>query len=305
MSWTAVTKTKLPYVDEKNYSKTRKQVTERLVEVDAHVFLHYCRLRGEVAQAIRSEIQQHPALAVIGFLTGSVGLLASARPYIERANGARLAYSRGLSHTAPGLKKAVTECEFFRVLNEVVHAGIQNIVLVDEIVSGGQMRSGLKSLATWQKSQPSTALGVSVIGCHDNGITSGGQKLIVDLRDASKWSGITLCGASIFHATRLLEKDNAGLAFRSTKKGDVPGTYDFERELPAGFASVCPCSGGFSMIVSASSLDQSFGNHVAAVLGQSRGCLYKHITQQVQNSGCETCRLLLAAARELGLSRCW
>lgn len=305
MCWKPVRRTNLPYKDEAKYSKTSKEETNRVDEVDAHVFLEYCRLRGQVAQMIRSELQAHSALGVIGFLTGSVGLLASARPYVEQVRTARLAYVRGRSHTGPGETKDVTVGEYLTLLDDLTKTGMRRIVLVDEIVGGGQMSGGLNSTAEWQKKNHSTTLTVSVVGCYDDEVTADGKELIGELDATTCWEGISLGVVQTFHAPRLLEKDKAGLAYRATKKGTEPGTYEFKRENPAGFAIVCPCGGGVSLAVSASSLDMTFSNDVAAVLGQSRGPLYAHITNLVNGSGCATCKTLLATARGLGLPQCW
>jgi len=296
-----VKRSNLPFEDEGKYSQTQKQVTDRAMQIDTHAFLEYCRLRGQVAQAIRCEIKTEPALAVIGFLTGSVGLLSSARPYIESVPGARLAYVRGLSHTGVGEKKDVTESEFFLVLEESVKSGIRRIVLVDEIVSGGQMRSALKSTARWQKAHPDSALTVSVIGCYDDGIKPSGSELVEELRSCARWGDLTLGTTHTFCAPLLLEKDGEGLAFRSVKRGPEPGCYDFERERPASLSIVCPGSGEPIVTPSASSVDQVFGNHVAAVLGQIQGTLYSHVTQRITSGRCETCQSLLTIARQLCL----
>jgi hypothetical protein len=300
-----MTRSNQPYKDESKYSHTKKQETDRLEEVDAHEFLAYCRLRGEVANVIREEITVYPSLAVIGFLTGSVGLLNSARPYVEMSQDAQLSYSRGLSHNGSGEKKNVSREEYFSLLDAMVAKGIHHIVLVDEIVGGGQMSGGLNATAEWQKEHPNTSLSVSVIGCYDGNLKPNGQFLITKLRGSTNWNGLVLSNSCFPCAPTLLEKDKQGLAFRAVKKSGTPGSYNFERECPAGFSIVCPYSGEvITIAASKSSLDQLFGNYVAAILGQTRQTLYSSLTQRIKDVGCKTCCELLNKARQLGLPKC-
>jgi hypothetical protein len=74
-----VRRTDHAYSKERDYATTPRVPTQGPASIDAHEFLDYARFRAEVAAFVMKELGGHPDMALVGFLTGSVGPLVTPR----------------------------------------------------------------------------------------------------------------------------------------------------------------------------------------------------------------------------------
>src|SRR5690349_8816268 len=90
------------YAAENYYLTTPVTGAAGVVRLDAHELLDYARARMDVALMLAADFGEQPATGVVGFLTGSIGLLATARELLEPFHPGRFKFADGLSHARAG-----------------------------------------------------------------------------------------------------------------------------------------------------------------------------------------------------------
>ena len=296
------------------YSTTPLTAKHLQVELDAHDLLDYARARMEVANGLEADFEEEPSTGVIGFLTGSIGILATARELLEPSYRGRFRFVPGLTHF--GLKLEDSEQVFHSVLKDLCSCGVHRIVLVDEIKSGTQLKTELRSALRWVHSSGAEDLQISVIGVH--GMPTGGKQSPPTACQIVEVIGASSCiiNPRTIATRTLLEMDREGLRFRGVMRTQYAGGYDFYREQPSGGLLVrCP-SGGAHGGVGVTSLDTAFGGLVRRILRPSMITAAEPFDagdepsavsiepleswpDLVFHASCEECRRLLRAARAL------
>jgi len=298
---------------ENYYVTTPVTEVEGLIRVNAHRMLDYSRARLDVAILLANDFREQSQTGVVGLLTGSVGLLATARELLEPLHPGRFKLAMGLGHAQGG---NAAETELHQTLDEMRRTGVRRVVLVDEVKSGTQMTTDMQAAVRWVKSTRAnemeiTALGVC--GAPPKGKTSA--PTVAQLVTKANLGRQIILPRTIY-TTSLLEMDTEGLKFRGVKRRDeFIGEYDYQREHPsAGLFFYCP-DGGASGGAGVRSLDTAFNGTVNRILGLSNpgeGLAPMNVTDDpdgepilptktwpdtIESGSCETCRNLLRIAR--------
>ena len=302
------------YDEEKYYTTTPVTAVEGAIRVDAHKLLDYARARMQVAILIASDFRKQPQIGVIGFLTGSIGLLATARELLEPLHPGRFNFVMGLGHAKGG---DAAEVELHAVLDNLRRKGIRRIVLVDEVKSGGQIRSDLEASLRWVRARGAADIEISAIGVSgappkDKERPPTVAEVVAQLEPTQH-----IVDPRTVITSSLLEMDTPGLHFRGVKRTAHVGEYDFQRDQPEkGLQIVCP-AGGPCGDAGVRSLDTAFAGTVNRILGLSNPAQAAQplkVSEEPDDEddeplppaltwpdtidlSCQTCRSLLAAAR--------
>jgi hypothetical protein len=292
---------------EAKYAETPVTRTNQVLEHDAHDVLRYASALLDLTSVILDFIVQSPeSVAVLGFLTGSDDLDWLPRRLLGHRLPDRFRNSRGFSHNAGG---ASPEAELHAHLGRWIQAGVDRIVVVDEVDSGGQMRAALKRIRSWYRSQKALPpLTLHLVGfAEERSIGSEDPQALMKRKvlqpPLALPAGLSVT-AQLLAVPTLLAKDKAGQPLKSTiLRKD--GNYEPKRTCPAEYAIRCPNSSTVSLADSANlrvgrsagSLDQTFGVTILAICGFAfvRPELWP---QTILNGGCAECRALLLVARE-------
>ncbi len=256
---------------------------------------------------------------VIGFLTGSIGLLATARELLEPLHPGRFKFVMGLAHAQGG---NAGEAELHAVLDDLHGKGVRRIVLVDEVKSGSQMTAGMKAAIRWVRSTGAKDTEITAVGV--SGRPPKDKERPPTVAELVTKAGLTqqIINPRTVTAMSLLEMDTDGLKFRGVeKRKEYIGEYDYYREQPnEGLFIACP-AGGESGGGGIRSLDTAFAGTVNRILGLSHraadvvpinvtddpdgGEIPPAITwpDTIENGSCQICRDLFRTAREVATLR--
>jgi len=283
------------FADEKKYGSSEREVLEDQVSLDSHELLDYARMRAEVAVFIRELIQVHTNFGLIGFLTGSVGPLVTARLLLEPTIAGKIRYVNGLSQPQFGVAKTEAERDYHENLDDLYqHFGVRHFVLVDEIKSGGQMNANLISTKLWLDRREIQDATFSVLGVRGGAPQPEDKTAETIVR---RYQSIPIHSTKTFRAKRLLEMDEEGLRFKAVKRGDALGEYDFVRLVATKGLIVRCAAGGPVGGGGVPSLDAGFNGLMADILEKRRPeCVWP---ETILTGGCDECRKLLAAARKV------
>ena len=284
----------MAYGQEEDYSSTEPVLQRGVLTINAHTILKYAHLRAQVARFVASVFDEHPDSALVGFLTGSVGPTVNARVFIQDRLGLahRVRYSPGLAH---GSSTKSTEPEFHTILDDLWLRGIHHFVFVDEVVSGAQMRTALKSVRRWLRHHGHQGCHLHVVGAYEGCAQQRAQAGLQQLCDEFK--DLPVQRVAAFSAQVLLEKDKNGIIFRAIKRGNAPGEYEFRRTRTGGVLIKCPCGGVCQGVGTASSADQLFGGVIAMTIGEMEAFHAHTWPLTIREASCPTCKRLLREAR--------
>lgn len=277
-------------------TKVNRADSVPIVEIDAHELLHYARLRAEIAKTIESFFDRHEDSMVIGFLTGSVGLSVTARRLIGERGVGRFRFTQGLAHGT------AATAAYHKLLDEVTGKGFHHILILDEIISGGQMRTNLYATRGWVKSNDKNKIEVTVLGIHEGSEKSGHKVLRETVqpppKDKPDW-GFDI-EWKVLAAPKLLEKDKPGAPFRGIIRKVGRGEYEIHRVWKGPVLIKCKnwMLGGESKEISdsAGSLDQIFGYVIEQIIG-AETCKDFLWPERIKRASCDECKSLLNAAR--------
>lgn len=268
----------------------------QIVEIDAHELLHYARLRAEIAKAIESFFDRYEDSVVIGFLTGSVGLSVTARRLLGERGVGRFRFTQGLAH-GPDATAA-----YHKLLDEITGTGCYHILILDEMISGGQMRKNLDATRKWVKSNEKNKIEVTAMGIHEGSEESGYKVLKGTVQPPPKnkpdW-GFDIHW-ELLAAPKLLEKDKPGAPFRGVIRKVGSGEYAIHRVWKGPVQIKCKnwMLGGERKDISdsAGSLDQIFGYVIEQIIG-AETCKDFLWPERIKRASCDECKSLLNAAR--------
>lgn len=306
------------YDEEKYYATTPVTSVAKVIRVDAHKLLDYARARLDVAMMLATDFAEQPQTGVIGFLTGSIGLLATARELLEPFHPGKFKFAMGLSHANGG---DAGEDELHAILNELRGMGVLRVVLVDEVKSGTQMRTGIQATLRWVQTTCATDVEVSAIGV--SGAPPKGKdrpptvaEVVAPIINARR-----LINPRSVTTVSLLEMDTDGLIFRGVKRTHHVGEYDFCRVQPvSGLYVSCPNDGPRGG-AGVRSLDTAFAGTINRILGLSNPAeaaqpfdlddepdgelLTAALTwpDTIEGGSCTTCQDLLRLARVTARAR--
>lgn len=268
----------------------------QIVEIDAHELLHYARLRAEIAKTIERFFDRYEDAVVIGFLTGSVGLSVTARRLLGEHGVGRFRFTQGLAHSSDATSA------YHKLLDEVTGKGCHHILILDEIINGGQMRTNLEATRRWLKSNEKNKIEVTVLGIHEGTEKKGNEVLNKTVQPPPK--GKTDWGFNIewkvLAAPKLLEKDKPGAPFRGIIRKVGSGEYEINRVWKGPVHIKCKnwMLGGESREItdSAGSLDQIFGYVIMQIIG-AETCKDFLWPETIKKASCDECKGLLCSAR--------
>lgn len=269
------------------------------LRINAHDLLDYARLRGEIARYIETIYSKNDTVSIIGFMTGSYALCNNARLLLGEKGVGRFILVRGLSHAG---NKEATQIEYHEKLYKLYDSGIKHYIIIDEMISGGQLRSALKSLQELIKLSNMDAIKVSLIGVHEGDILEAERimnDVVIKPPRKSKWK-FEIVDKIALSGNKLFEKDKEGDPFRAVIT-DVTGDYRIMRDWPGSIDIYCDnllrggANGG--VCYSASSLDQVMGIIIDWILDQTK-CPGSNIwPETILKAECSECRSLLNTAR--------
>ncbi|MBX3233534.1 MAG: hypothetical protein KIT84_11060 [Labilithrix sp.] len=289
---------------EADYSAAPVEKTDEPIEHDAHDVLNYAIALVKVVRSVeRFTEPTRERSAVLGFMTGSEGLDWVLRRRLGHLFEKRIVHGRGLSHKTGNHNP---DAELRGILDAFKAQSVERLAVIDEVVSGGQLRTALLRILKWHKS-----VGAPSFALHLVGVT---EKAPGNAAEARAWFGEKVLRGDenslpsslaltfdIVRAARLLAMDKEGQPLKDAAQAK-DGTYEVRRIWPGGYRIRCPnrlsVQGGASLEVmySAASLDQLFGTVIYAVLGF--GFVRKETWPETINSaGCMECSALLAEAR--------
>jgi hypothetical protein len=184
---------------------------------DALALLSYVRGQIESIQRLVAFAENPPCsnedqlwkhVAVHGFLTGSIDLLWLLREHIGHKLPKRIRLTRGFSHKVSKKDKGPQQ-EFYSALNEYKTCGVSRIVLIDEVVSGGQVCAALKSFAKWREANKAEHWRVLVLGLTEEARPEVRARLTNEIRQDRNWAEVQLV-----HVPELLGKDENGIPIK-------------------------------------------------------------------------------------------
>jgi len=142
-------------------------------------------------------------VGLLGFMTGSWDLMWLMRELIGHNLPKRAKLTRGLAHKQD--KSDMTaDREFFGHLDAYQSLGVSDLILIDEVVSGSQVRTALARLAVWAAEAKGEKLTVHVLG-----LTEADQEERRELQK-SILKGHEWADLHLIPVPALLAKDKAG-----------------------------------------------------------------------------------------------
>jgi hypothetical protein len=291
---------------EADYSATPVEKTDEPIEHDAHEVLKYAIALVKVVQSVeRFTEPDRTRSAILGFMTGSEGLDWVIRRRLGHLFENRIVHVRGLSHKRGNHNP---DAELRAALDEFRVRRVERIAVVDEVVSGTQLRTAFLRIRDWHASVGAPRLALHLVGVAER--APEGEE------GAREWFALNVLRGDqhalpetltltfdIVRTVRLLAMDHNGQPLKDAARAN-DGSYEARRIWPGGYKIHCPnrltVAGGASLdvVYSAASLDQLFGVLLYAVFGF--GYVREHRWPETINSaGCTECRVLLAEARDL------
>lgn len=280
------------------------QADEPLV-LDAHEVIDYAHSLVAVAQYYLDVVEVSPAkTALLGFMTGSSDLLTITRRLLGDLLMDRIAFVPGLKHKS---HKADTgpKDSFERQLNDWIADGVETIVIVDELVSGGQLRQMLRALADWSGPRIESAqVEVHVVGLCTSSEASAPESLFEEkvLRGNKDVKRVRCSLKHKAIGSPLLAKDTTGKPIKDTWNEGV-ADYVPWRELRWNLRVECPRPGShaFGKAPSRPVIDVcptgSAGSVFGALIMDLAGLQPGHWASIVKQDGCPECRGALLQLR--------
>lgn len=282
---------------ELDYATTPVDRRHAPVEHDAKDLLDYAAGLLEVTRVTVAAASEASAM-VVGFLTGSADLAWLVRRRYPVAFEGRV-------HFVPGLRTADGESKLNEILDRAWELGRTTIVVIDEVVSGGQMRTNLSTIDRWAATRGiSDKLRVKLVGMRSVEGPSDDEMRARILRQGRR-SRLTLREVEVELTTvrRLLAKDTQGRPLKGVWGGGS-GKYKADRIWPGGYRVRCRnrltregCA-ELDVVWSAASLDQVFGDLIWKMCGFVKDCSHTW-PGSILGHGCTDCREGLARVREL------
>ena len=271
---------------------------DRPLVFDAHEVIDYARSLVEVAKYYLDVVQVSPATtALLGFMTGSSDLLIITRRLLGDILKDRVAFVTGLKHKSNKADVGPKD-HFEQQLNDWIADGVRTIVIVDELVGGGQLRQMLGALADWSSPRTESArVEVHVVGlCNSPDTTTPASVLDEKVLRGNKDVARIRCPLT-FKAigSPLLAKDTAGKPIKDTWNQGV-ADYVPWRELRWNLRVECPrqasLTGGNepSRPVIEVRPTGPAGSVFGAIIMDLAGLQQGHWGSMVQRDGCPECR---------------
>lgn len=244
---------------------------------------------------------------VLGFLTGSESLDWLLRRRVGHAMERRIAHVRGLRHK--GIDKQFDpDAELTKRLDAWQAAGVlDRLVVVDEFVSGTQLRTAFLRIAAWHTAQSRpTNVEVLLVGIKETREELDADQVFhnhVYMDDSHAISAGLTFSHRLIAVPVLFAMDKRGVPLKSVRLNYV-GDYAASRAWPGGYEIACPnrftqggCT-GTTVPWTAGSIDQVFGCLVYAICG------FGYVQpgrwpETIRENGCATCKELLGEVRHL------
>lgn len=278
---------------EESYSLTQiVRSPVKLSVIDAHDLLNYALMRAKVAKIISDIISHDEKSFLIGFLTGSYGLCVNAVLLLNDKISDRYKYVMGLRHH---LRLSTSEKEYHDILNSYFYKGYNHIILVDEMISGTQLRTALKSAEKWALGK-ANSIQVTLIGVHEGSQIQADEICKKVIANKSSWP--FKINTNILSVPKLLEKDKSGLYFRAIKLESL-GEYKFERAWNGPIQIKCSNAGASGGVAySSGSADQVFGFLIRSIVDQNKSPSPYVWPETIVNNTCDTCKELFKLSRK-------
>jgi hypothetical protein len=214
--------------------------------------------------------------------------------------------------TESAAKARLQDVELSERLDSWLAGGLRQLVVVDEFVSGSQLRTAFLRISSWHERKAPFALNVLLIGVREALEPADAN---YEFREKVYLTNPTSTAAGLNFSHKLIEvpklyaMDNQGRAFKSVRK-NREGEYEPNRVWTGGYKTTCPkrltIGGGAeaSVLWTAGSLDSIFAELVYAVCGFGF-TQPNQWPETIQNYKCEVCRARLSEARNLadGIAR--
>ena len=283
---------------EVEYAHTAVVQRDEPVEHDASQLLDYAIGLLDLTR-LALEASADAAALVLGFLTGS----ASLSWLLRRRYGRRL---ESRVRFAPGLRTPRATTDLEAILDSAYASGRSHVVVIDEVVSGSQMRTNLAAIDAWAVSRGyDDHLKVDLLGVREAGSELSDDEVRIRILRDSKKHKFSLKGVSASFVTvpKLLAMDSEGRPLKGVwGGGGVP--YAADRIWPGGYRVRCRNRIAFEgcadldVAWSDASLDQVFGELVWRICGFSPEN-ERVWPGTVLRRGCADCRERLIRAREI------
>ncbi|MCO6435480.1 MAG: hypothetical protein J5J06_00140 [Phycisphaerae bacterium] len=266
--------------------------------LNAHELLDYARMIAEIANYVRGRMQSTNA-GLVGFPTGSVALGLECSIAIDI--GPKVRFIRDLKHSPKGESKKDREPQLFNLLDELRAVGVDEYLILDEVVSGSSFAGTVDSVATWAGRNDLKNLHVTLLGASQLGTDE--CERVLKKRTRRRKADLQL-KIRAFTCNTLLAFDELGEATAGIARHKDSTGYGWSRIsglLNSGESALrieCPNGGPTVPWPSSSDLASSFASVIKHILdGGSKEFSNAWPETIKKDTGCSECKALLDAAR--------
>jgi len=291
-----------PY--ELEYSLTPAELVDDPLVHKSWDFLDYARGLIEIAATIREWIgPKYEDCFGLGFLRGSADLAWVLRRLYPVETTDRFNLTAGLSDGGTGQGKK----ELAAALRNALASGMTRLYVIDEAVSGTQLRTDVKAIEDWcQEMGLLVRLPVLVVGLRSRVRSKDEREIRRMVRTAFRRNRkpTTAVDVRLPIVDTLLALDDNGRYLKGVgkKRAGQVRFYTAARFFPGRYRVLCPnllTAGGCASLDvrdSAGSLDQIFGNAIWEAYGLTSAGSHRW-PESIMRFGCPECRQRLKALR--------